>query len=117
MCLAAERDRRAATTTSGYLGEPGAGGVDRLVGRRRRCCGYRGGCVVDAPLFQKSSRYVLVLISHLKLRGLTCLNFSKNVFLKLSIILLCENNFCVICLLTTEIIVCQELLERKAIFF
>ncbi len=80
MCLAAERYRCAATTTSGHLGEPGAGGVDRLVGRRRRCCGHRGGCVADATLFQTSSRYVLVLISFLKVIKLHVEIFSKNIF-------------------------------------
>jgi hypothetical protein len=80
MCLAAERYRCAVTTTSGHLGEPGAGGVDRLVGRQRRCCGHGSGCVADAPLFQASSRYVLVLIIFLKVRKLTCLDSSKNIF-------------------------------------
>jgi hypothetical protein len=80
MCLAPERDWCPVTTTSGHLGEPGAGGVDRLVGRRRRCRCHRGGCVADAPLFQTSSRYVLVLISFLKVRKLTCLDISKNIF-------------------------------------
>ena len=126
MCLAPERDRCPVTTTSGHLGEPGAGGVDRLVGRRRRCRGHGGGCVADAPLLSPSSRYFLVLIiylksrkltiNHLKVRKFTCLDCSKDNFLKLSIILLGENNFSVICLLTTEIFACQELFERNAIF-
>jgi hypothetical protein len=73
MFLATERYRCEATTTSGHLGEPGAGGVDRLVGRRRRCRCDGSGCVADAPLLSPSGRYVLVLISHLKLRDLTCL--------------------------------------------
>jgi hypothetical protein len=85
MCLAPERDRCAVITASGHLGQPGAGGVDSLVGRRRRCRGYSGGCVADAPLLSTSSRYVLVLISYMKFRKLTCLDCSKNIFLKLLI--------------------------------
>jgi hypothetical protein len=75
MCLAPERDRCAAITASGHLGQPGAGGADSLVGRRRRCRGHGGGCVADAPLLSPSSRHFLVLISYLKLRELTCLEF------------------------------------------
>jgi hypothetical protein len=63
MCLAPERYWCAATTAVGQLGQPGAGGVASVVGRRRRCSGRGGGRVADAPLFQTSSRYVLVLIS------------------------------------------------------
>jgi len=40
----------------------GGGGVASVVGRRRRCSGRGGDRVVDAPLLQTSSRYVLVLI-------------------------------------------------------
>jgi hypothetical protein len=83
MCLAAECDRCPVTTTRGHLGQPGAGGVDRLVGRRRRSCGHGGGCVADAPLLSPSGRHLLVLISHLKLGALKCLEvFSKKYFLK-----------------------------------
>jgi hypothetical protein len=98
MCLAAERYRCAATTTSGHLGEPGAGGVDRLVGRRRRSCGHSCGRVADAPLLSPSGCHLLVLISHLKLRELTCLEFFfvEKYFLKVVINLLWENN-CLIC--------------------
>jgi hypothetical protein len=94
MCLAAECDRRAVTATRGHLGQPGAGGADRLVGRRCRCCGHGGGCVADAPLLSPSGRHLLVLISHLKLRELTCLEFFfvEKYFLKVVIILLWENN-------------------------
>jgi hypothetical protein len=102
MCLAAERDWCVATTTSGHLGEPGAGGVDRLVGRRRCCRGHGGCCVADALLLSPSSRYFLVLIiylksrkltiNHRKVRKFTCLDSRKNIFLKLTIILLSDNN-------------------------
>jgi hypothetical protein len=91
MCLAAECDRCAVTATRGHLGQPGAGGADRLVGRRCRCCGHGGGCVADAPLLSPSGRHLLVLISHPKLRELTCLEFfvkKKKIFLKVVIILL-----------------------------
>ncbi len=63
MCLAPERYWCAATTAVGQLGQPGAGGIASVVGRRRRCSGRGGGCVADAPLLQTSSRDVLVLIS------------------------------------------------------
>jgi hypothetical protein len=63
MCLAPECYWCAATTAVGQLGQPGAGGVASVVGRRRRCSGRGGGCVADAPLLQTSSRDVLVLIS------------------------------------------------------
>jgi hypothetical protein len=82
MCLAAECYWCAATTAVGQLGQPGAGGVASLVGRRRRSSGHGGGRVVDAPLLSTSSRYVLVLISYLKFRKLTCLDCSKKYFLK-----------------------------------
>jgi len=75
MCLATERYWCAATTAFGQLVQPGAGGVVSLVGRRRCCSGHSGGRVADAPLLSPSSRYVLVLISYLKLRELTCLEF------------------------------------------
>jgi hypothetical protein len=58
--------------------------------------------VADAPLLSPSSRYFLVLIIYLKFRKLTiiylkvrkftCLDSSKNIFFKLSIILLSDNN-------------------------
>jgi hypothetical protein len=83
MCLAAERYR--CSVASGHLGQPGAGSIASLVGRRRCCRGHSGGCVADAPLFSPSSRYVLVLISYLKFRKLTCLDFSKKYFLKVVI--------------------------------
>ncbi len=51
MCLAAECNRCAVAAACGHLGESGAGGVDRLVGRRRRSRGHGGGGVADAPLF------------------------------------------------------------------
>ncbi len=89
MCLAAECDRRAVTATRGHLGQPGAGGADRLVGRRCRCCGHGGGCAADAPLLSPSGRHLLVLISHLKLRELTCLEF----FVEKMEIKLCEIRF------------------------
>jgi len=93
MCLAAECNRRQVASTRGHLGQPGAGGADRLVGRRRRSCGHGGGCVADAPLLSPSGRHLLVLISHLKLRELTCLEiFVEKYFLKVVIILLWENN-------------------------
>ena len=87
MCLAPERYWCSVTTAVGQLGQPGAGGVASLVGRRRRCSGRGGGRVADAPLLSTSSRYVLVLISYLKLRKLTCLDCSKNIFLRLLIFL------------------------------
>jgi hypothetical protein len=87
MCLAPERYRCAVTTAFGQLGQPGAGGVASVVGRRRRCSGRGGGRVADAPLLSTSSRYVLVLISYLKLRKLTYLDCSKNIFLKFLIFL------------------------------
>jgi len=62
MCLAPECYWCSATTAVGHLGQPGAGGVASVVGRRRRCSGRGGGRVADAPLLQTSSRYVLVLI-------------------------------------------------------
>jgi hypothetical protein len=89
MCLAAECDRRQVASTRGHLGQPGAGGADRLVGRRRRSRGHGGGCVADAPLLSPSSRHLLVLIIHLKWRELTCLEvFVEKDFLKVVIILL-----------------------------
>jgi hypothetical protein len=88
MCLAPERDRCSVIAASGHLGQPGAGGVVSLVGRRRRGSGHSGGCVADALLLSPSSRYVLVLISYLKLRELTCLDFSKNISLKFLIFLI-----------------------------
>ncbi len=84
MCLAAERYWCSATTAVGQLGQSGAGGVASLVGRRRRSSGHSGGCVADAPLLSTSSRYVLVLISYLKFRKLTCLDCSKKYFLKVA---------------------------------
>ncbi len=87
MCLASERDRCEAPTAVGRVGQPGAGGVASMVGRRRRCSGRGGGRVADAPLFPTSSRYVLVLISYLKFRKLICLDCSKNIFLKLLLFL------------------------------
>jgi len=87
MCLDPECHRCQVTTAVGRVGQPGAGGVASMVGRRRRCSGRGGGRVADAPLFQTSSRYVLVLISYLKFRKLTCLDCSKNIFLKLLIFL------------------------------
>jgi hypothetical protein len=102
MCLASKRNRCPVTPTRGHLGQPGAGGADRLVGRRRRSCGHGGGCLADAPLLSPSSRYFLVLIiylksrkltiKHLKVRKFTCLDSRKNIFLKLSIILMSDNN-------------------------
>jgi len=50
MCVAPERDRCSVIAACGHLGQPGAGGVASLVGRRRRRRGHRGGCVADAPL-------------------------------------------------------------------
>ena len=73
MCLAAECNRCAVAAACGHLGEPGAGGADRLVGRRRRSRGHGGGGVADAPLLPPSSCHFLVLILDLKLRKLTCL--------------------------------------------
>jgi hypothetical protein len=62
MCLAAERYWCPVTTAVGHLGQPGAGGVVSLVGRRRCSSGHSGGRVADSPLLQTASRYVLVLI-------------------------------------------------------
>ena len=62
MCLDSERDRCEAPTAVGRMGQPGAGGVASMMGRRRRCSGRGGGRVADAPLLSTSSRYVLVLI-------------------------------------------------------
>ncbi len=93
MCLAAECDRRAVTATRGHLGQPGAGGADPLVGRRRRCCGHGGGCVADAPLLSPSGRHLLVLISHLKLRvNMSRIFFVEKYFLKLSLFCCGKNN-------------------------
>jgi hypothetical protein len=72
----------AATTAAGQLGQPGAGSVASLVGRWRRSSGHGGGRLADAPLLSLSSRYILVLISYLKLRELTCRDFSKKYFSK-----------------------------------
>jgi hypothetical protein len=94
MCLAAECNRCAVAAACGHLGQSGAGGADRLVGRRRRSRGHGGGGVADAPLFPLSSRHFLVMIRHLKLRELTCLGifFVAQYFLKVVIILLGKNN-------------------------
>ncbi len=59
MSLAAERYWCAATTAVGQLGQPGAGGVASLVGRRRRSSGHGGGRVTDAPLLSTSSRFLI----------------------------------------------------------
>jgi hypothetical protein len=73
MCLAAECNRCAVAAACGHLGQSGAGGADRLVGRRRRGRGHGGGCVADAPLLSPSGCHFLVLTFHLKVRDLTCL--------------------------------------------
>jgi hypothetical protein len=83
MCLAAECYRCPVTTARGHLGQPGAGGVDRLVGRRRRSCGYGGGCVADVPILSSSSRYFLVLIIYLKSRKLTINHLKVRKFIRL----------------------------------
>ena len=77
MCLASERDRCEAPTAVGRVGSPGAGGGASVVGRRRRYRGRGCGRLADAPLFQTSGRYVLVLLSYLKFRKLTCLDCKK----------------------------------------
>ncbi len=83
MCLAAECNRCQVASTRGHLVQPGAGGADRLVGRRRRSRGHGGGCVTDAPLLSPSGRHLLVLTIHLKWRELTCLEvFVEKDFLK-----------------------------------
>ena len=94
MCLAAECNRCQVASTRGHLGQPGAGGADRLVGRRRRSRGHGGGGVADAPLLPPSSRHFLVMIRHLKLRELTCLGifFVGQYFLTVVIISLWKNN-------------------------
>ena len=94
MCLAAECNRCQVASTRGHLGQSGAGGADRLVGRRRRSRGHGGGSVADAPLFPPSSRHFLVMIRHLKLRELTCLGifFVGQYFLTVVIISLWKNN-------------------------
>jgi hypothetical protein len=113
MCLAAECNRRQVASTRGHLGQPGAGGADRLVGRRRRSRGHGGGGVADAPLLPPSSRHFLVLIRHLKLRELTCLGkifFVGQYFLKVVIILLWENN-CLICFEQLKILLVKNYLN------
>ncbi len=85
MCLDPECHRCEVTTAVGWVGPPGAGGSASVVGRRRRPRGRGGGRLADAPLFQTSGRYVLVLLSFLKFRKLTCLDCSKNIFLMLLI--------------------------------
>ncbi len=87
MCLDPERHRCEATPAVGGVGPPGAGGGASVVGRRRRHRGCVGGRLADSPLFQTSGRYVLVLLSYLKFRKLTCLSCSKNVFIILRIAL------------------------------
>ncbi len=115
MCLAAECNRRQVASTRGHLGQPGAGGADRLEGRRRRSRGHGGGCVADAPLLPPSSRHFLVLIRHLKFRELTCLGkffffFLGQYFLKVVIILLWENNF-LICFEQLKILLVKNYLN------
>jgi hypothetical protein len=66
MFLDPERHGCQITTAVGRVGQPGAGGVASVVGRRRRYRGCGGGRVADAPLLQTSSRNVLVLLSYLK---------------------------------------------------
>jgi hypothetical protein len=77
MCLDPECHRCEVTTAVGRVGPPGAGGGASVVGRRRRYRGRGGGRLADAPLFQTSGRYVLVLLSYLKFRKLTCLDVAK----------------------------------------
>ena len=83
MCLAAECNRRQVASTCGHLGQPGAGGVASVVGRQRRYRGRGCGRLADAPLFQTSGRYVLVLLRYLKFRKLKvpkCENFHRTDF-------------------------------------
>ncbi len=91
MCLDPERHRCEATPAVGGVGPPGAGGGASVVGRRRRHRGRGGGRLADAPLFQTSGRYVLVLLSYLKFRKLACLDCGKNIFLMFLIAFGCIN--------------------------
>jgi len=66
MCLDPKCNWCTPTRAIGRVGAPGAGGGAGAVGRR--CChrGHGGGRLADAPVFQTSGRYVLVLLSYLK---------------------------------------------------